>query len=100
MRSPSPRRVAFAATIALSLALTAVVVLQGFSPSTPVKLLETLAVVVVFAAALGGAMIAIGFRLADWRDPESEEDFEQVVLRAERLAREGLAVEPDESEFL
>jgi predicted Zn-dependent protease with MMP-like domain len=100
MRSPSPRRVAFAATIALSLALTAVVVMQGFSPSTPVKLLETLAVVVVFAAALGGAMIAIGFRLADWRDPESEEDFEQVVLRAERLAREGLAVEPDESEFL
>jgi predicted Zn-dependent protease with MMP-like domain len=44
--------------------------------------------------------MAVGLRLADWRDPESEEDFEQVVLRAERLAREGLAAEPDETEFL
>jgi predicted Zn-dependent protease with MMP-like domain len=100
VRSPSPRRIAFAAAIALSLALSAVVVLEGFSASTPVKLIETLAVVVVFAAALGGAMMAIGFRLAGWQDPESEEDFERVVLRAERLAREGLAVEPDETEFL
>jgi hypothetical protein len=27
--------------------------------------------------------------MADWREPESEEDFEQVVLRAERLAPRG-----------
>src|SRR4051794_39007532 len=39
-------------------------------------------------------------RLADYREPESEEEFEKVVLRAERLAREGVAAEPDESEFL
>ena len=38
--------------------------------------------------------------MADYREPESEEEFEQVVLRAERLAREGMAAEPDESEFL
>ena len=47
-----------------------------------------------------GGAITIGLRLADWREPESEEDFEQVVLRAERLAREGLAAEPEETEFL
>jgi len=45
-------------------------------------------------------MAIVGLRMADWREPESEEEFERVVLRAERLAREGLAVEPDEDEFL
>ena len=34
------------------------------------------------------------------REPESEEDFERVVVRAERLARDGTAAEPDETEFL
>jgi predicted Zn-dependent protease with MMP-like domain len=100
VRTSPTRRIVLAAVVALSLALSAVVVLEGFSSSTPVKLVETLAVIVVFAAALAGAMAAIGLRMAGWKDPESEEDFERVVLRAERLAREGLAVEPDESEFL
>jgi predicted Zn-dependent protease with MMP-like domain len=97
---PPLRRIAFAATIALSLGLSAIVVLQGLHPSMPIRLLEVLALVVVGAAALGGAMMFAGLKLADWREPESEEDFERVVLRAERLAREGLAVEPDEDEFL
>ena len=52
------------------------------------------------AAVVFGGAITIGLRLADWREPESEEDFEQVVLRAERLAREGVAAEPEETEFL
>jgi predicted Zn-dependent protease with MMP-like domain len=55
---------------------------------------------VVGAAALGGAMLFAGLRLADWKDPESEEDFERLVLHSERLAREGLAAEPDENDFL
>jgi predicted Zn-dependent protease with MMP-like domain len=97
---PTPRRILIASVLALSLGLSAIVVLQGFSPSGPLKLIETLAVIVVFAAALGAGMMAVGLRLAGWSDPESEEDFERVVLRAERLAREGLAAEPDESEFL
>jgi predicted Zn-dependent protease with MMP-like domain len=97
----SLRRTAFSAVVALSLALTAVVVMQGgFSDNGMLKLLETLAVVIVGAAALFGAMAAVGVRMADWREPESEEDFERVVLRAERLAREGTAAEPGEDEFL
>jgi predicted Zn-dependent protease with MMP-like domain len=98
--TPSLRRISFAAFIALSLGLSTVVVLQGFSDSTLVKLLETLAVCVVGAAALGGAMMAVGFRMAGWREPESEEEFERVVRRAERLARQGTAAEPDETEFM
>jgi predicted Zn-dependent protease with MMP-like domain len=97
---PAARRIAFAATVALCAGLTAVVVLEGFSPSGPVKLLETLAVVGFAAAVLFGAAITIGLRLADYREPESEEDFERVVQRAERLAREGTAAEPDETDFL
>jgi predicted Zn-dependent protease with MMP-like domain len=97
---PPTRRIAVAATVALCAGLTAVALLEGFSPDPAVKALETLAVIgVVVAVVFGGAM-AIGLRLADWREPASEEDFEQVVLRAERLAREGVAAEPEESEFL
>jgi predicted Zn-dependent protease with MMP-like domain len=97
---PPARRTAVAAVVALCVGLTAVVVMQGFSADPTVKALETLAIVGVGAAVLFGGAIAMGLRLADWREPESEEDFEAVVLRAERLAREGLAVEPDETDFL
>jgi predicted Zn-dependent protease with MMP-like domain len=98
--TPQGRRVAFASVVALCAGLTIVVLLQGFSPDPTVKAIETLAIVGIAVAVLFGGAMAIGLRLADWRDPESEEDFEQVVLRAERLAREGLAAEPDETDFL
>jgi predicted Zn-dependent protease with MMP-like domain len=95
-----PRRIAFAAVVALCAGLTAVVLFDGFSIDPAVKAIETVAVVVTVAAVLFGAFVVIGLRMADYREPESEEDFEQVVLRAERLARDGVAAEPDESEFV
>jgi predicted Zn-dependent protease with MMP-like domain len=94
------RRIVFAASVALCIGLTAVVLLAGWSADPTVKAIETLAVVGAVAAVLFGGAILIGLRMADYREPESEEEFEQVVLRAERLAREGVAAEPDESEFL
>jgi predicted Zn-dependent protease with MMP-like domain len=94
------RRIAFAAVVALCLGLTAVVLFDGFSLDPAVKAIETVAVVIAGASVLFGAFVLIGLRMADYREPESEEDFEQVVLRAERLAREGVAAEPEESEFL
>jgi predicted Zn-dependent protease with MMP-like domain len=97
---PSSRRIVFAAVVALCVGLTAVVALQGFSADPTVKAIETLAIVILGVAVIFGGAMAIGLRLADWREPTSEEDFEQVVLRSERLAREGLAAEPDETEFL
>jgi predicted Zn-dependent protease with MMP-like domain len=98
--TPQSRRIAFASVVALCAGLTVVVLLQGFSPDPTVKAIETLAIVGIVGAVLFGGAMAIGLRLADWRDPESEEDFEQVVLRAERLAREGVAAEPEETDFL
>ncbi len=97
---PGLRRIAFAAVIALSLALSAIVVMQGFSSSSWIRAVQLVAVIVTGAAAIGGAFVAVGLRMAGWQEPESEEDFERVVLRAERLAREGTAAEPEETEFL
>ena len=97
---PPARRIVFAAAVALCIGLTAVVLFTGWSINPTVKAIETLAVVGSVAAVLFGAFVLIGLRMADYQEPESEEEFEQVVLRAERLAREGIAAEPDESEFL
>ena len=38
--------------------------------------------------------------LANYQDPEDEAEFERIVIRSERLARENLAAEPDEVEFM
>ena len=97
----SLRRTAFAAVIAMSLGLTIIVVLQnGFSTIGMLRFVEVIGVLIVAAAALLGAMAFVGVRMAGWKEPESEADFERVVLRAERLAREGTAAEPSEGEFL
>jgi predicted Zn-dependent protease with MMP-like domain len=99
MTPPHARRIVLAAVMAMSLGLSAVVVLQGFSTQAPIKLIETGAVIVVFAGAVGAGMILVGLRMADWREPSDEAEFERVVQRAERLAREGTFAEPDEREF-
>ena len=97
----SLRRIAFAAVIAMSLGLTIIVVLQnGFSTIGMLRMVEVIGVLIVAGAALLGAMAIVGVRMAGWKEPESEEEFERVVLRAERLAREGTAAEPTEGEFM
>ncbi len=94
------RRVGLAALIALALGLTVVVAGQGFSTVGAVRVVEQL---VLGLAAVGVLLTAAAFvavRLAGWREPESEEEFEAIVRRAEQLGREGLAVDPDEAEFM
>ncbi|MEA2226216.1 MAG: hypothetical protein QOE67_1498 [Solirubrobacteraceae bacterium] len=89
-----------AALIALALGLVTIVVGQGFSTIGAVRELEDIALGVIVAALLMGAAAFVAVRLAGWRDPESESEFEEVVRHSEALAREGLAVDPDESEFM
>src|SRR3954466_15951453 len=98
--APPVRRIRSGAAVALCIGLTAVVLFAGWSPDPTVKALETLAVVGAVAAVVFGLFGLIGMRLGGHQEPESEEEFEKVVLRAERLARDGLAAEPEESEFL
>jgi predicted Zn-dependent protease with MMP-like domain len=99
-RPPGLRRIAFAAAVALGIALSAMVALDGFSPNGAVRAIQTVAVVGTVFAVIGGIFVTIGLRMADWRDPEDEADFERVVQRSERLARAGTAADPEEMEFL
>jgi predicted Zn-dependent protease with MMP-like domain len=94
------RRMGVAALIAMSLGLVVLVVGQGFSSIGAVHALEELALGVIVVAALMGCVALVAVRLADWREPESEGEFEALVDQSERLAREGLAVDPDENEFM
>jgi len=102
--SPQLRRVGVAALIAMSLGLVVIVVGQGFSSIGAVKAVEDVALGVFVIAALMGAIAFVAVRMADWRgaggDFQSEAEFEALVNRSETLAREGLAVDPDENEFL
>jgi predicted Zn-dependent protease with MMP-like domain len=103
-RSPSAfghaRRVAVAALVALGLGLVVLVVGQGLSTIGFVKAVEEIALGAIVVAVLAGAVAFVAVHLAGWRDPESEDEFEELVRHSEELAREGLAVEPDEAQFM
>ncbi len=95
------KRTLLAAAVALSMGLTVLVILDGgWSSRGWLRVLEVLSVVVVVGAGLLGFMAVIGIRLAGWREPESEAEFERVVKEAERYAREGTFAEPTEGEFM
>jgi predicted Zn-dependent protease with MMP-like domain len=92
---PSIRRILLSALAALTIGLGAVSLLAGFSESVPVRLLQGFAVFAAGAVIIGGTIVLVMIRLAGWRDPESEQDFEALVQRAERLAAEGRWGESD-----
>lgn len=94
------RRVGVAALIALSLGLVTIVIGQGFSSVGAVRALEDVALGVIVAAVLMGGAAFVAVRLAGWRDPESEGEFEEIVRHSEALARDGLVVDPDEADFM
>jgi predicted Zn-dependent protease with MMP-like domain len=107
MREPQPprassplRRVGVSALIAMSTGLVVLVVSQGFSSIGAVRALEDVALGVIVAAVLMGSVAFVAVHLANWREPESDAEFEEIVRHSEALAREGLAVAPDEGEFL
>src|ERR1700727_1813251 len=86
---PTVRRVLLSALAALTLALAAPSLIAGFSESFPVRLLQGIAVCAAGAVIVGGAVVLALVRLAGWREPESEIDFEALVQRTERLAAGG-----------
>jgi predicted Zn-dependent protease with MMP-like domain len=96
----SLRRVGVAALMAMSVGLVVLVVGQGFSSIGVVRALEDIGLGVIVAAALMGAVAFVAVRMAGWRNPESESEFEEIVRYSERLAREGLVMDPDEAQFM
>ena len=85
---PTARRILFSALAALTVGLGAASLIAGFSDSFPLRLLQALAIFGAGAVIIGGAAVLVMIRLAGWKDPESEEEFEALVQRAERLAAE------------
>jgi predicted Zn-dependent protease with MMP-like domain len=95
-RPVTPRRILFSALAALVIGLGAVSLGYGFSASFPVRFVQGVAVFAAGAAIIGGAVVVVMIHLAGWRDPVSEEEFDAIVERAERLAAEGAGDEDDE----
>jgi predicted Zn-dependent protease with MMP-like domain len=86
---PTPRRVVVSAAVALVLGLAAVGVYAGSGDSSVlVRAIEGLAVFLVGGAVITGVVALVITRLAGWRDPISDDEFDAIVERAERLAAE------------
>ena len=97
--SPPPLKFALrAAAGAVIVALTVVFLLAPSSPSPLLRLLELLAVIALGVLVLAGVVALVTAWLAGWSQEESE--FELTVRRAESLARDGLAPDPGELEFM
>src|SRR3954447_5887479 len=100
MRPVTPRAILGSAAAALCFGVAFITLAQGFSAEFPVRLVQGIALFAAGALVLLVPIFYLAMRMADWREPTSEREFDRIVERSERLARQDLAVEPDESEFL
>jgi predicted Zn-dependent protease with MMP-like domain len=97
---PQGRRIAASAAFSLCVGILVVTLFRGMSETFLVRILQTLAIAVAAVGLIGVVIATVTGRLADYTEPADEEEFEQLVRRSERLARDNLAAEPDEDEFL
>ncbi len=95
-RLPTGAQVAWSALAAFTLAILAITAVEGFATTYPLRLLQGIAVALGSALVVAFVLALITGRLADWRNPRSEHDFEALVERSELLAREGLSGEGED----
>jgi predicted Zn-dependent protease with MMP-like domain len=84
--SPTPRRILIAAMAALIVGLGGLSLVVGLGGSFPLRVLKGLAVFGAGVVIIGGTVVLTMIKLAGWRDPISESEFDAIVERAERLA--------------
>lgn len=99
-RLPPGRRVAASALVAFCTAILIVTLLGGLSRNYLERLVQVIACAMAAIVVLGAIITFITGRLADYQEPEDEDEFEELVRRSEYLARENLAAEPDELDFM
>jgi predicted Zn-dependent protease with MMP-like domain len=95
-RLPTGAQIAWSALAAFTLAILAITLMMGFADTYPLRLLQGIAVGLAGAVVLTFLLALLTGRLADWRNPASEREFEALVERSERLAQEGLSGEGDD----
>ncbi|MGE4426534.1 MAG: metallopeptidase family protein [Solirubrobacteraceae bacterium] len=88
------------ALVGLCLACTLTLLLVGWANEPLLRVVQTLGVVTTAVGVLAATVGAVVGRLSDYREPADDEEFDRLVERSERIAAEGLAVEPDERDFL
>jgi predicted Zn-dependent protease with MMP-like domain len=97
--NPPPLKTIFRA-LATGVFFAMLVALVATPPSHSglLRVVELVAILVLGLITLATVVELISSRLAGWN--ESEREFELTVRRTERLARDNLAVDPDENDFL
>ena len=99
-RLPQGRRIAASAALSLCVAVLIITIFRGMSDTFLVRAAQTLAIAAAAVGLIGVVMAFITGRMADYTDPADDDEFEELVRRSERLARDNLAAEPDEGEFM
>src|SRR5829696_9880086 len=93
---PQGRRIAASAAFCLCVAVLIVTAFRGLSDAFLVRGAQAVAIAVAAIGLIGVVIATVTGRLADYTDPADEDEFEELVRRSERLARDNLAPEPDE----
>ncbi|MGB2711581.1 MAG: metallopeptidase family protein [Conexibacter sp.] len=94
-KAPTGAQTAWSALAALTLGILAITLLDGWGTTFPMRFVQGIAVGLAGALVLTLVLALITGRLADWRNPRSERDFEDLVARTEELARDGLSGEAE-----
>jgi predicted Zn-dependent protease with MMP-like domain len=100
VRPATLRRTLYASSVALCAAVLFITAVRGLAPDYPMRLIQGVLAAGGALGLLGWAVAWVTTKLGDYREPADEAAFERLVLRSERLAREDLAAEPEEGEFL
>jgi predicted Zn-dependent protease with MMP-like domain len=95
-RLPTGAQVAWSALAAFTLGILAITVLEGFATTYPLRFMQGIAVALAGALVITFVLAIVTGRLADWRNPRSEREFEALVERSEQLARQSLSGEGDD----
>lgn len=98
--STASKRAAWAAFLALTLAINFITVAAGLASGGMLRTIQILALIILIAAFIFISFAGIGLKMADWGEPESEEEFDRIIERSEELARSGQIYPPTEAELL
>ena len=97
---PTGKRILASAALCFCVAVLIITIFQGLSTSFLMRGVQGVAIAIAAIGLIGVVVATATSRLANYTDPADEEEFEELVRRSERLARENLAAEPDEGEFM